>query len=428
MASSSMDQQQRQDSRPASQTHEEHRQRPTAATAKKDLKVVDASYDAGLEWLHCGRCFEYDHAIQCPIGGSPRAMGAGSSFTAFYVTNCAHLACETCMRQENAGAGSKTPINPQEDHKCPVCGQRASVVELVTEVPEEVEKIFVPAVVHLEDALKVWKLQYGNAVQLIRYLKLKTTDYARKYSEAARALQQARQELKAQAEELAMLKQLSPERGRDQSRIQATASPLQSPSRHSAALKDNNKRPSSSRSVSSSPSRKSIQTPLPPFRLSLPLNTAPSQPNVEPAPSLYYPGPVDVQYTSPKRYAESSRADSAAYAPPTYWQQQNSSQPYNRGGTPIPAQQQHHQFQKPFPRASSRHHLAPSSNFSRPATASGRPRTAMRQPFQQNVASQEFAPVNVHHPQSSQGPAMGFARPYAPAANGRANGIATALD
>ncbi|KND04482.1 uncharacterized protein SPPG_00210 [Spizellomyces punctatus DAOM BR117] len=201
------------------------------------------------------------------------------------------------IRQENGDAGnlavSRSRIDTNKQHVCPVCGQPAAVVELRKEVddlpliPEEVEKIFIPAIVHLEDTVKVWKLQYGNAVRLLRYLKIKTSEYNRKYREAVRymskesyarsthkhiffrTLNKAQDEIMTQRHQMELLKQSiateSPTRLKEVPKNNGIPLTERSPT-------TGNSRPNSSRSLGTSPSRNSkraIQTPNPPSRLSL---------------------------------------------------------------------------------------------------------------------------------------------------------------
>ncbi|KAI8911993.1 hypothetical protein DFJ77DRAFT_468512 [Powellomyces hirtus] len=389
----------------------------------RDSESVDAAYDAGLEWLHCGRCFEYDHAVQCPVGSTPRAGALASTHTTFYVTNCAHLACDTCMQQDNPGGISKNLVDSRKDHVCPVCGQRALIVELITQVPEEVEKIFVPAVVHLEDALKVWKLQYGNAVRLIRHLKLKTADYSRKYGEATRALQKAKEEMKRQRHEMELYKQNASSKDGSSGR-QRTPNTYVSPSPKAAGAASN-KRPSSSRSINSSPSTsggRHIRTPQGPLRLSLPprtresasgingtaLNSQSQQPHL--TSSAYQFDPMDIQgphanadmsgqfYEEPMHNTTGHHVDNlmfsqnasdvpaaqafAAYPSPRDQWIPNTTQFRERNGTPT--NQQHLYAQQ------NRGQYVPNTAVSltyqgnaRPSTAiNARPGTAMRQPFQ----------------------------------------------
>ncbi|KAI8825810.1 uncharacterized protein EV422DRAFT_141765 [Fimicolochytrium jonesii] len=237
---------------------------------QKDSDAPDPAYDADLHWLHCGRCFSHEHAFRCPVGGVPRAVDDVPGTTTYYVTNCAHIVCNSCLLQENSENVAALSNDAQAELLCPICGQKTAVVELRTEVPEEVERIFIPAIVHLEDAVKVWQFQNGNAVKLLRHLKIKNMEYSRKYREATRALQKAKDEVRLQDQEIRLLKE---ERDRLKSGGgQKTPATYVSP--HSGTPgKNSTGRPQSSRSVCSSPSgRPNVQTPNPPQRLSLPSN------------------------------------------------------------------------------------------------------------------------------------------------------------
>ncbi|TPX60455.1 hypothetical protein SpCBS45565_g07526 [Spizellomyces sp. 'palustris'] len=255
----------------------------TSATAR-DSETLDAAYDPGLEWLHCGR-----------------------------------------IRQENGDTGnlavSCSRIDTNKQHVCPVCGQPAAAVELRKEIPEDVEKIFIPAIVHLEDTVKVWKLQYGNAVRLLRYLKIKTSEYNRKYREAVRTLNKAQDEIMTQRHQMELLKQRiateSPTRLKEVPKSNADTALRIWPILELDVF--------SSRSLGSSPSRHSkraIQTPNPPSRLSLRpssrgINGAGSINGVnhfqDVATAAFQPDPMDLQCNQ-VMYPHSHQQNDATFA------------------------------------------------------------------------------------------------------------------
>ncbi|KAI8995939.1 hypothetical protein BC832DRAFT_595757 [Gaertneriomyces semiglobifer] len=410
----------------------------------------EAVFDPGLEWVHCGRCHTSDHAIANPLSNAPSTNVPSESV--FFLTNCAHITCETCMQQENPGIG----VREAQDVLlvCPVCRMKAAALvirnELVlmdcglcddVQIPDEVAKIFTPAVVHFEDAIKVYKaslprtimqylcnnppmqLQYANAVRLLRFLKLRTSEYSRKYKQAVKALRDE-QDLTAKLrhDNDLLRRDLAKSRG-DPSppRINRTTKENAS---DSISPRTSSDRPLSSRSNANRPG---IRTPRLPSRLSLrpasqgsdrgqaPPHQAQQQPPQQQPASYPYPPNserdhrrsatpssfrqpdqryFEPTYTQPIHQHQQGYTDAAQYIPdtPIYGSaQQPSYYPANGGYDAIPPSPRPYQAPSyPFERAPT------PMSIPRLATANSRSATAMRQPFQStNIRRGSFvAPDN----------------------------------
>ncbi|TPX43411.1 hypothetical protein SeMB42_g04725 [Synchytrium endobioticum] len=176
--------------------------------AGDERESVDLAYDPDLEWLHCNKCTSFDH---------------GSS--TFYLSQCGHIICQSCLDTNQQRHGSSTSSNnrpgaaakinapnvhdqPDDDAAlleatCPVCGKLCALVVVGAEnTSPEVERLFLPTARSLDEIAKIHKLQYGNAIKLIRALKAKVFKQTTLLEQVKPTLDQTRKKLQAKEAEL----------------------------------------------------------------------------------------------------------------------------------------------------------------------------------------------------------------------------------
>ena len=65
------------------------------------------------------------------------------------------------------------------EYKCPRCELIGPIILVGAEMPQDVERLLIPTMNHMEDLVQIFKYQYGNAVALLKHLK-KTCVYNRR--------------------------------------------------------------------------------------------------------------------------------------------------------------------------------------------------------------------------------------------------------
>ncbi|KAJ3091569.1 hypothetical protein HK102_000050 [Quaeritorhiza haematococci] len=266
---------------------------------KEEVETLELAADTALEWLHC-------NASHGPEGSTTTTTPATPPY---YVTQCGHIVCETCLQgrngprdatqnQRNPGGQMVVDIDTQSPLVCPACGATCPMIVIGNEMPPDLEMFFQPAIGMLEEALKIFKFQQSNSVKLLRALKRKVEKQAQLLTSVKPTMNATKTELRNAREENQKLKhrnqmlqqqleniqKASPQtRGRQQSSRgfdrQASVPNPRHASQHgqyispgSGGRSASNIRPSSAMSqTSTSPSRQAPYriTPDPPRRLSL---------------------------------------------------------------------------------------------------------------------------------------------------------------
>ncbi|KAI9093759.1 hypothetical protein DFS34DRAFT_630177 [Phlyctochytrium arcticum] len=371
---------------------------PENKSGSGKMDSLDSAYDPNMEWVHCGRCRAYEHSLQSPFAanGKENAQRIG---TKFFVTSCAHIACEPCFRALNSqGEDSERGV------RCPVCEETCSVIELSDKIPEEIERIFVPAIVHLEDAVKIWKLQYGNAVKLLRFLKMQSQESHRKYLEAVSSVTKAQKEIKELREQLSLRNGSSS--SEPSTRFNQPNKNRDSSSDRGASHSDNRPRSSRSQKSANSPANMNGNRspyPVTPTRLSIPPRQRAVTSNQNSHPLLQRNGPPpNQQWHQPN-----------AAVPP---QLSDSQKAYYRSRPPTPVQS----YQNRFPQLSAdTMDLEPQSAQQMDRLYRERIPTATgtRQPFNPSMAENyrnPFQPPSAHqsHPNVGLRPSTAMREPF----------------
>ncbi|KAJ3193865.1 hypothetical protein HK101_003945 [Irineochytrium annulatum] len=226
-------------------------QQQQSVDSMQEDESVDLGSDPTLEWLHCNRCWFFDHAVN----RTQQHQQHRQEPRTFFVTQCGHVVCQLCMAEVTRGRVDSTLMNCP----CPVCGANGAIVALAgelttSEMPPEIERIISPAVALLEDGMKMLKFQMSNSVKLLRILKRKCDSQSRLLMQIKPSVEQTKAEINKYKEANKLLTHENELLKRELERVQSVLRNDSGPSGYYSPSNVNG-RP--------------IQTPQPPSRLSL---------------------------------------------------------------------------------------------------------------------------------------------------------------